>query len=362
MRRGLSTIAAFVFLSLFQNVWANKSAPAVLAKDWFDRGRLAVSTQKRIEAFQKVIALDPLYWGAWCYLGYAYASDQNWAKADEAFDKELEIHPNDDCALQGKGAIRLEQQKWDDAIINFDQVIKFHKDSREAYLGRAVAKDAKGDIEGAEADRRHAEKGGQVSKRVLFASWGPLLLAGVLFILLGLRGLSRHPRILSGATFIWSLLLFVLIFVGPIWSDFPILKRKMEIEDLGAAGFILIVVLGLFFIVRRLKTMVWVYNASGGLVYRALCNSLRRLGVKFSESPFVIESSEGLIKVSDHGLWNALGSFRFENSSASFRRKVVDEFIKEIRNTKCEAYPTSAIFSVAVGLVLVLIALNEVVF
>lgn len=53
----------------------------------------------RIEAFQKVLAIDPQDDTAWFGLGKAFMSDENWPEAISAFEHCIQVNPNYSAAL-----------------------------------------------------------------------------------------------------------------------------------------------------------------------------------------------------------------------------------------------------------------------
>lgn len=332
------------------------------AKDYFDRGGLALSAQKKIEAYEKAIQLDPQFWDAQCRLGYALASAEKREKAEDAFQKELELHPNSACALKGLALLSLESRKWDLAVQYFDSVLTFNRNDRESYRGRALAKMELGKKEDAEVDFQLALQGPKLSLKQRVASWGPLVFIAFFFILFGLRGFSRKPWTLPGAHYVWVLIVFMAVFLGPMWTDLPLLQRQISPEDFGVLSFVIVCLVGTFLIFRRLKSMVWVYNVSGVDIYKALTLSLQNISVPFQEGPLVISTEHGNIRVKDDGSWFSIRGFQFEKSNADFRRRLVEAFANEIKKHPMKTYSTSSLFYLAIGLIMMLISLNEILF
>ena len=84
---------------------------------------------------------------------YLSRGDSNRAEAD--FTRSLGVEPTSDAYFQ-LGQIREAAGDHVQAILNFDQALRIQPDSPYIYLARAQAKKAKGDDEGAAADRSQA--------------------------------------------------------------------------------------------------------------------------------------------------------------------------------------------------------------
>lgn len=78
-----------------------------------------VDAQQNIKMLESLLAKDSRNRGAWVELGNAYFDVQAPAKSIEAYDKALEIDPNDPNVLTDQGVMYRQLGWFDKAIANF---------------------------------------------------------------------------------------------------------------------------------------------------------------------------------------------------------------------------------------------------
>jgi tetratricopeptide (TPR) repeat protein len=133
--------------------------------------------EKAIENYQKALTLDPGNFVFFANLGDAYRGKQDWDQAIEAYNKALDIKPEDDICNNGIGVcyfcinkydkaiehykkaishasypvyyINLAdaysaQQKWDEAICNYETAILTNADDDSLYYSLGIALKNKG--------------------------------------------------------------------------------------------------------------------------------------------------------------------------------------------------------------------------
>jgi Tfp pilus assembly protein PilF len=79
----------------------------------------AVNVQQDIQLMEKLVANDPGNRGAWVQLGHAYFDSNQPVKAIEAYNKALEIDPNDPDVLTDQGVMFRRLGWFDRAEENF---------------------------------------------------------------------------------------------------------------------------------------------------------------------------------------------------------------------------------------------------
>lgn len=72
--------------------------------------------KKAIEAGKKSVAVDPTYGSGYNILGYAYMNDQQYIKAELAFDNYIKYTPNNANPLDSKADLMLKQEKYMEAL------------------------------------------------------------------------------------------------------------------------------------------------------------------------------------------------------------------------------------------------------
>jgi tetratricopeptide (TPR) repeat protein len=71
--------------------------------------------------------------------GKAYAREERWAEAMTDFDQAVEIDPNDAAAYYSRGEVFSRQGRWQDAVGDFDQVTLLEPDNYLAWYNRGEA-------------------------------------------------------------------------------------------------------------------------------------------------------------------------------------------------------------------------------
>jgi tetratricopeptide (TPR) repeat protein len=109
-------------------------------------------TGKAIESLREIVVVDPADFVAWAKLGSLYLTEKNYAEADAALRRSLELKVEYTPAWIYVGKLRLEQQQAPAAIEIFKHVITLEPQSARAFqlLGQSYLQDRKGTL-GAEA-------------------------------------------------------------------------------------------------------------------------------------------------------------------------------------------------------------------
>lgn len=87
-----------------------------------------------------------------------FHSKGEFEKAIAAYEKVLEAHPNHPDVLSDRGTTYLLMEKYNLAIIDFNEAVELEPKRAFRYSARAFAKDRMGDIDGAIADYETAIK------------------------------------------------------------------------------------------------------------------------------------------------------------------------------------------------------------
>lgn len=112
---------------------------------------LAKDRQKAFVAFQKSVQLNPNNKESRYALGHVYAEQGKWSKAEEEFRTAVNIDEDYSEAHTYLGRILAQQNRWDEAIKSYRQALTnplySTPDLARYHLGRALAQ--KGDLQGA---------------------------------------------------------------------------------------------------------------------------------------------------------------------------------------------------------------------
>lgn len=128
---------------------------------YFERGKSYEQQLKNDEAiddYAKLIELRPN-----AELGYFYRGDvygkrrEDYDKAISDFDKAIELKPDEGYIFYLRGAVYLKKAEYDRAISDFTKAIQYFP-SKSAYRDRAMAEEAMGRKDLAEADKKKADK------------------------------------------------------------------------------------------------------------------------------------------------------------------------------------------------------------
>src|SRR6185312_2092620 len=93
-----------------------------------------------IDAFKKVLKIDPQYGPAYLLLGTAYMQTQEFPEAESAFEQAVKLQPTSGTAFLGLGAAMNQQQKFSAAITPLQHSLQLQPDSAEAHyeMGRSL--------------------------------------------------------------------------------------------------------------------------------------------------------------------------------------------------------------------------------
>jgi tetratricopeptide (TPR) repeat protein len=128
-----------------------------LAVAYLERGNaqnILGETQGAINDYDKAIEMGNLA-AAYTARGRIYVGRGDTKRAEADFNQSVGVEPNTDAYFQ-LGQLLESQGDHEHAILNYDQAIRIQPDSPHIYRARSVAKRAKGDEEGAAADRDEA--------------------------------------------------------------------------------------------------------------------------------------------------------------------------------------------------------------
>jgi len=120
------------------------AAPEGARKD-FESGRNLLNQGKdlgkSVGFFQRAVTAYPQYPEAYMYLGLAYSSQKNWADAQKALQKSVDLNKDNAAALIALGATENEQKNYQDAEKHLSQAATMAPDSADAHLelGRAYS-------------------------------------------------------------------------------------------------------------------------------------------------------------------------------------------------------------------------------
>lgn len=113
------------------------------AKEWFEKGyrhSLANEHDDAIEAYTKVIAIDPNYAYAYINRGIAYESKgQQYGSAFEDYNRAIAIDPNHAYAYYSRGNIFAYKGQFDKAIEDYNKAIQLNPSLAVAYTVRGRA-------------------------------------------------------------------------------------------------------------------------------------------------------------------------------------------------------------------------------
>jgi len=106
-------------------------------------GYLLMMKEKRyreaIQAFDKIINIDPRYAKAWKYKGYALTLSEDYDNAIKAFNKAIEIEPDDAETWILIGNNFYFSEKYEEAIKAYNKAIEIKPDDSKAWTGKGGA-------------------------------------------------------------------------------------------------------------------------------------------------------------------------------------------------------------------------------
>jgi len=94
--------------------------------------------ENSIKAYSTSLELNE-YAGAYYNRGLAYAKQQRYNEAIKDFDKAIKLNSDYAEAYVGRGLAYAEQQKYDKAIEDYNKAIKLNPDDAKAYYNRGLA-------------------------------------------------------------------------------------------------------------------------------------------------------------------------------------------------------------------------------
>lgn len=103
--------------------------------------------RKAMEAYAKVIEVDPTDSEAYNNLGLLYQEQGDSKKAQEAFKKALEIRPDYIKALNNLGILFYLEDRFDEAMDCFQRALSFSPNHVESHLHMGLVLKRKGDLE-----------------------------------------------------------------------------------------------------------------------------------------------------------------------------------------------------------------------
>ena len=77
-----------------------------------------------VESLQRAVAEDSGLWRAWNALGFHHDSNQDWAAAENSYDKALEGNSNSALIYNNRGYSRLTQKRLEEAVADFDRALR----------------------------------------------------------------------------------------------------------------------------------------------------------------------------------------------------------------------------------------------
>ena len=77
-----------------------------------------------MESLQRAVAEDSGLWRAWNALGFHHDSNQDWAAAENSYDKALEGNSNSALIYNNRGYSRLTQKRLEEAVADFDRALR----------------------------------------------------------------------------------------------------------------------------------------------------------------------------------------------------------------------------------------------
>ena len=93
---------------------------------------------KAIEHYQKATELDPTYSSAFNLLGYAYRQNGDYANAEKAFQKYIELIPKDPNPYDSYAELLLKMGRFDDSIVQYRKALAIDPTFLNAYQGIAM--------------------------------------------------------------------------------------------------------------------------------------------------------------------------------------------------------------------------------
>ena len=151
-RSGVLGLLVFVFavLTVVRNadwksavtIWADVVKKSPAKERAYNNLGTAFQGQKKYDealaVYQRALALDPsISLNAYGNIGNVYLDKQEYEKASELFTRILMINANDYQSNIGRGKARYGQERYAEALVDFNRAIKFAPSIARYYLYRA---------------------------------------------------------------------------------------------------------------------------------------------------------------------------------------------------------------------------------
>ena len=104
-------------------------------------------TSKAIQAYQKVLEVDPAYVEAYNNLGILYQEMGDWEKARKAYQLALEIKPHYEKALNNLGILHYLQGHYEDSMGAFQRVLAVNPQNVEGHINLGVLFKKRGQLD-----------------------------------------------------------------------------------------------------------------------------------------------------------------------------------------------------------------------
>lgn len=102
---------------------------------------------KAIQAYQKVIELDPSYVEAYNNLGIIYQDIGDFDKAIEAYQKAIEVNPQYEKAYNNLGIVLFFNNRYEESIEAFQKALDINPGNIESYINLGTLFKKKGEFE-----------------------------------------------------------------------------------------------------------------------------------------------------------------------------------------------------------------------
>jgi tetratricopeptide (TPR) repeat protein len=113
---------------------------------------------KAIEHYRKATEINPSYSGAWNILGYAYRQNADFANAEKAFQKYIELIPGDPNPYDSYAELLLKMGRFDEAIAQYRKALAIEPNFLASHFGIAAAQMYMGKANEAAAEIAHITK------------------------------------------------------------------------------------------------------------------------------------------------------------------------------------------------------------
>jgi tetratricopeptide (TPR) repeat protein len=94
--------------------------------------------EKAIEQYQKAIAINPSFSGAYNSLGYAYRPLEKYAEAEAAFKKYIELIPSDPNPYDSYAELLMKTGRFDESIAQYKKALEVDPHFSNSFIGIAT--------------------------------------------------------------------------------------------------------------------------------------------------------------------------------------------------------------------------------